>query len=210
MPLNILDRRHRTVIAAGYACGIGAVPWLPGPYWSSEHSFVVRAGLALLMPTAALVTCLAADILFRRTHSAAQHSASVRAVSSVMFYAALFMVSLHGLILVSLLGFPIVRFAPHRLVVVLAGLLLIGVGNLLPRIRPNLVLGVHTRRLLANPMAWARMHRLVGYCLVALGGLTVSAGVALSKYQIPALLGAAVVVAATVNLTAYWRWTRDW
>lgn len=78
------------------------------------------------------------------------------------------MVTLHGLVLVSLLGFPISGFPVHRLAMVLFGLLLVGIGNVLPRVRPNTVIGVHTRRLLGDQVAWARVHRMAGYFLVAL------------------------------------------
>ena len=61
------------------------------------------------------------------------------------------MVGLHGLVLLSLIGFPIARFS-HRLVVVLTGLLLVGIGNVLPRLRPNLVFGIRTGE--SSKTAW--------------------------------------------------------
>lgn len=216
MPLNVIDRRHLLIIAVGYTSGLVAFPWLPGPYLDPEQSlfaraviaFFPRAVIAFLVPTAALVTCFAVDILSRRVGSGEPQAMSARAVRAIVFCTALFMVALHGLILLSLVGFPIARFSPHRLVVVLTGLLLVGIGNVLPRLRPNLVFGIRTRRLLENRLAWERVHRVAGYFLVALGVITVGAGLTLSKSQIPLLLSAAVVVGTTVNVATYWRWTR--
>ena len=203
---KIVGRRHLAVIAAGYAGGLAAFPWLPGPYFGPGRSLVARAAIAFLIPTAAVVTCSAIDILFGRTSSSERYVESAKSIRSVLLLTVSFMVALHGLVLVSLLGFPTSRFAVQRLVVVLSGLLLIGVGNVLPRVRPNLVLGIHTRPLLANRTAWARVHRVGGYFLVALGVSAVGAGLALSKAQIPLFLSAVLIIGAIVNLATYWRW----
>lgn len=208
MPAPIVDRRHLVVIAIGYASGLAAFPWLPGPYLGSAHSLVSRAAIAFLVPTAALVTHSGLETLFSCRSADEQHVESGKAVRAVAWATTLFMVSLHGLILLSLLGSPISRFSPHRLVVVLFGLLLVGIGNVLPRVRPNLAVGIRTRRLLSNRTAWARVHRVAGYFLVALGAMAIVAGLALSKGQIPFLLSAASLVGVTLNVAAYWRWTR--
>jgi uncharacterized membrane protein len=207
---DILQRHHLAVIAIGYLAGIAAFPWLPGPFFRPGQSLGFRAAIAFLIPTAALVTCSAADRLFRQAGSREVHVASAKAVSVVVFYAALFMIALQGLVLASLLELPISQFSPHRLVVVLTGLFLVGIGNLLPQIRPNIVIGIHTRRLLENRTAWALVHRVAGYCLVAIGLTTVGAGLALSKSQIPSILSAAVLVGVTVTVATYWRCTRGW
>ena len=208
MLARTIDRSHLIVIAAGFASGLAAFPWLPGPYLGPEQSLVVRAAIAFLIPTAALVTCAAVETLFSHTSSAAPQIESAKAVRAVVSFTALFMVTLHALVLLALVGFPMSGFPVHRLVVVLCGLLLVGIGNVLPRVRPNPVIGLHTTRLLTNRTAWARVHRLAGYLLVVLGLAAIGAGLALSKTQIPLVLSATLVVGATVNWALYWRWTR--
>ena len=208
MPIGSIGRSNLILIAAGYAGGLAAFPWLPGPYFAPEQPLVVRAAIAFLIPTAAFVTCAAVETLFRRTTSNAPHLESAKAIRAVSTFTVLFMVGLHGLLLASVLGFPISGIPAPRLAMVLFGLLLVGIGNVLPRVRPNPVIGVRTRRLLADHVAWARVHRMAGYCLVTLGAIAVGAGLTLSKSQIPLVLSAAVVFGVAVNLTAYRRWTR--
>lgn len=216
MPLTNTPRRHLLIIAVGYASGVVAFPWLPGPDINPEQSlfaravmpFFARAVIAFLVPTAALVTCVVADTLSSRVIVGEPQAASAKAVGVILLSTVLFMVVLHGLVLLMVTGFPIARVSPHRLVVVLTGLLFVGIGNVLPRLRPNLVFGIRTRRILDNRLAWERMHRVAAYFLIALGVITVAAGLTLSKSQIPIVLSAAVVAGATVNLAAYRRWTR--
>jgi SdpI/YfhL protein family len=203
-----IGRSNSILIAAGYAGGLAAFPWLPGPYFGPERSLVARAAIAFLIPTAAFVTCATVETLFSRTTSNAPHVESARAIRAVSAMTVLFMVGLHGLVLVSLLGFPISGFPVHRLAMVLFGLLLVGIGNVMPRVRPNTVVGIRTRPLLDDRVAWARVHRMIGYFLVMLGAIAVGVGLTLSKSQIPLVLSSAVVVGATVNLAAYQRWTR--
>jgi uncharacterized membrane protein len=207
VPARRIGRPNLIVIAAGYAGGLAAFPWLPGPYLGPERSLIARAAIAFLIPTAALVTCSVVDTLLGGASSDNLHAESAKAVRAVVLFTALFMVALHGLVLLSLLGF-FVAFPAHRLVVVLFGLLLVGIGNVLPRVRPNLIIGIHTRRLLANRTAWARVHRVAGYLLVVFGVTAIGAGLTLSKSQIPLVLSVSVVAGATMNLAVYWRWTR--
>jgi hypothetical protein len=79
--------------------------------------------------------------VFSRTTSNAPHLESAKAIRAVSTFTVLFMVGLHGLVLVSLLGFPVSGFPVHRLAMVLFGLLLVGIGNVLPRVRPNAIVG---------------------------------------------------------------------
>jgi uncharacterized membrane protein len=204
-----IDRSNRIVIAVGYAAGLMAFPWLPGPYLAAEGSLAARMALAFLLPTAALVTCSAVETLFTHTTSNAAHVESAKAIRAVIATTVLFIVGLHGLVLVSLLGLLISGFPVHRLAMALFGLALVAIGNVLPRVRPNTVIGIRTRHLLDDAVAWSRVHRTVGYSLVAFGTIAAAAGLMLSKSQIPPVLSLAVMVGATVNLAAYRRWTRD-
>jgi uncharacterized membrane protein len=64
-------------------------------------------------------------------------------------------------------------------VTVLFGAVLISVGNLLPRLRPNAVFGIRTARTLTDRAVWIQTHRLAGYVVVAVGGTMAAAPVLL-------------------------------
>lgn len=203
-----IDRSNRIVIAVGYAGGLMAFPWLPGPYLGAEGSLVARVALAFLLPTAAFVTCASVETLFSRTTSNALHIESAKAIRAVIATTVVLSVGLHGLVLLSLLGILISGFPVHRLAMALFGLALVGIGNVLPRVRPNTVIGIRTRHLLDDAVAWSRVHRTIGYSMVACGAIAAGAGLMLSKSQIPPVLSLAVMFGVTVNLAAYRRWTR--
>jgi hypothetical protein len=208
MTIRTLGRVSLAAIVIGYAAGVAALPWLPGPYLDNDAPLVVRLALAFVLPTAALVTGVALDTVVTRATAVAPHAETARAARAIGTFTVLFIVALHGLVLASLLGLSIGPIPAPRLVVVLFGLLLIGIGNVLPRLRPNAVVGIHTRSLIDDRAAWARMHRLAGYFLVLLGALAIGVGLTLSKSLIPLTLTAAAAAGATVNLAAYRRWTR--
>ena len=80
------------------------------------------------------------------------------------------------------------------------GLTMIGIGNLLPRTRPNLAIGIRTHRSLADRTLWARIHRAAGYLLVTSGMVIVLASVAA-----PAPVSSSVVlVTGPVMLVGAW------
>jgi hypothetical protein len=115
VPALSIGRSNLIPIAVGYAGGLAALPWLPGPHFGAERSLAVRAALAFLIPTAAFVTCATLETLFRRSTSNPPHLESGKAIRAVSAFTALFMVGLHGLVLVGMLGFPISGLPLHRL-----------------------------------------------------------------------------------------------
>jgi uncharacterized membrane protein len=95
-----------------------------------------------------------------------------------------------------------------RLVVVLLGLLFVGVGNLLPRTRPNLVFGIRTSRTLADRRLWMLTHRVGGYVAVGLGIVITLSGVFLSKSTMPDVIGTAALLGVTVIAVSYRTYSR--
>jgi uncharacterized membrane protein len=94
-------------------------------------------------------------------------------------------------------------------VVVLVGLTLIAVGNLLPRTRPNVALGIRTERTLSNRQLWILTHRVAGYVAVSVGCVTVVSGLLLDRERAAALPGIAFVIGAGVLVVCYWRFSRS-
>lgn len=63
-----------------------------------------------------------------------------------------------------------------RILPVVLGVCLVMMGNVTPRLRPNWVAGLRSRRLLEDPQLWRRAHRVFGAALVVSGLATIVAG----------------------------------
>ncbi len=76
-----------------------------------------------------------------------------------------------------------------RVFVLLLGLGLAVMGNVMPRTRPNPIMGLRTRATLNDPLLWARLHRLFGGLLLASGVLVMLLGLVAMQYALMALVG---------------------
>src|SRR5439155_16350611 len=101
-----------------------------------------------------------------------------------------------------------VRISGGRIVVVLLGVVLVGVGNLLPRTRPNVAVGVRTARTLASARLWQQVHRAGGYATVALGVAVVLIGVVSARDTVAPLVSAATLAAAAAVFASYLKHAR--
>jgi len=86
----------------------------------------------------------------------------------------------------------------------LLGLGLAALGNVMPRIRPNPIMGLRTRATLNDPVLWARMHRLFGALLLASGVLVMLLALVAVRYALVGcltalLLSLLIVFAVHVN-----------
>ena len=86
----------------------------------------------------------------------------------------------------------------------LLGLGIAVVGNVMPRTRPNPIMGLRTRATLNNPVLWARVHRLFGGLLLASGVLVMLLALVAVQYALLGFLAALVlscviVLAVLVN-----------
>lgn len=122
---------------------------------------------------------------------------------AIIFRIVLFVITIHAIVLASLLGLLPSGALASRVVVVLVGFVLIGIGNLLPRTRPNLTIGIRTSRTLADRRIWIQTHRTGGYIVVGLGIVIVVAGAWLSRPTLPHVIGAAALIATAMFLVAY-------
>jgi uncharacterized membrane protein len=86
----------------------------------------------------------------------------------------------------------------------LLGLGLAALGNVMPRLRPNPIMGLRTRATLNDPVLWARMHRLFGALLLASGVLVMLLALVAVRYALVGcltalLLSLLIVFAVHVN-----------
>jgi uncharacterized membrane protein len=117
-----------------------------------------------------------------------------------------FMALLHVGTIGSALGWPI---TVPRVVPIGTGLLLLVVGNALPRARPNWFFGIRTPWTLSSDRVWERTHRIGGY-LMMLGGVLVALTALLSpSLAFAAMIGTVLLTSAAALVYSYVLWRRE-
>ena len=117
-----------------------------------------------------------------------------------------FLALVHGLILLWVRG---VELDVAVVVPVLVGGLLVVIGNLLGKIRPNWLVGVKTPWTLSSRLSWVKTHRMAGWTFVLLGLAFVGLGLAGTAWAIPALVAASVCSILWLFIYSYLVWRSD-
>jgi uncharacterized membrane protein len=105
---------------------------------------------------------------------------------------------LHGLLLLAALGQPI----PMGTVVpAIVGLLLIAVGVLMTRIKPNWFVGVRTPWTLSSDLSWTKTHRMAAMLLPLSGVAVMLSGFLEAEWAVYAML--AVILSSVAGLVVY-------
>lgn len=118
---------------------------------------------------------------------------------------ALFLAALHTATLAFALGYPVDM---RRITMAGVGLLLIGVGNYLPRVRSNYFIGIRTPWTLENDNVWRDTHRVGGWTFVLAGMLFVASALLPAALGTPltfVAIGGLVVVPMAYSYLAYRR-----
>jgi hypothetical protein len=192
--------RHRVqiVIGAGEISGAAAYAALP----SFSRPFI-----AFLLPTTAAVIYALARRVWARDPIRDGDEPFEGGYDAIFFSVVVFIVSLHLMVLAALTGaVPAQRVWLLRGTLVLIGLVMVRIGNLLPRTRPNLAFGIRTWRTLSDRRMWMRLHRTAGYVTVALGALIIVAGLFLSRPLLNNVLAFSVPSALAVMIVSYRRY----
>jgi uncharacterized membrane protein len=208
----LTSRRAVIAIVIGCIASLIVYPDLRGPYLFARISpEVTRLFIAFALPLAAAVTYLILRSLWSDITAESdrdpEEAADVvhRAIAERTVF---FMMAIHMLLMLNLRGISWVRSWGPRLVVVLFGCLFIAIGDLLPRSRPNLAVGIRTRRTLADRRFWIRLHRTSGYVAVSLGVFITICGLLLTGHEVGVFVGAAALTSIVSLAVAYWRQTR--
>jgi uncharacterized membrane protein len=192
------------VLVMGYLAGLMAYPNLPGPFLDEKLS--ARILVAFTLPTTALVIYALFRSLWMHDRIRSGNGAFESTYRAIVLRVLLFVFALHALVMIELTGAMDavgLRLSAGRAVVVLLGVVLVAIGNLLPRTRPNVAVGVRTTRTLANAQLWQQVHRAGGYATVGLGIVIAITGVVLTHEALGAVVGAAAFVAAMVVFASY-------
>jgi uncharacterized membrane protein len=128
------------------------------------------------------------------------------AFEGIIVLVMLFVFAAHMVILASALGQPV---SVDRLAPIGMGLLLMGVGNLLPRAKPNWFVGIRTPWTLSSDRVWERTHRVGGYFLVAGGALTVIAGIVAPQWGFRTMIAVCTTSAIFLLVYSYIAWRQE-
>lgn len=173
------DRFRWSLIAVGFALAVLLFIRLPalglkdGAFagWPFAGWTWPRFWTSFVLPFAALAIVLIFKSLSRRDPFRANYVKFRRTYDLFLDFAVLLVFMTHFLIIISNLMAPRglvgrwVQFLPTSFI----GILLVVFGNVLPRLRPNSVIGVRTRWALADEVVWMKTHRAGGYFLFVFG-----------------------------------------
>jgi uncharacterized membrane protein len=104
------------------------------------------------------------------------------------------------------LGWPISmeRFTPF-----MVGALLILLGNVMPRARPNWMFGIRTPWTLSNDRVWERTHRLGGVLFVIAGAALVLAALLFPSATFHVIIVAVVGASVVPLVYSYFAWRQE-
>ena len=202
----VFGRHYTVVIFATYLASAAAYPRIPEPYCGPGCSMVLaRPLIGFVLPTAVAFVVGLLGLLWRRdpirdrdAHIESTYGLIIRALVCLIL-------GLHAMVLFVLttgLHRDAVQIAA-RAVPVMLGLTLIVIGNLLPRLRPNIVIGIRTSRTLTDRAAWARANRAAGYAAVGSGASFLLAGL---LPTLPVMEFATVAALGVMTTLAWHSW----
>lgn len=99
-----------------------------------------------------------------------------------IIFALMSLLALAHIVLVgAYLGWPV---SMYQLATALLGIGIIGAGNVVPRVKPNWMMGLRTKRTLSDRATWARTHRILGALMMTAGATVVIVSVAAPRYAL--------------------------
>ncbi len=160
----------------------------------------------LLLPLITLGLYLAMLLLPRVDPRRANYALFEGAYGAIRLSTVVFMGLIYGLILLWVRG---VELDVAVVVPVLVGGLLVVIGNLLGKSRPNWFVGIKTPWTLDSKRSWVKTHRLGGWTFVLLGLAFVVLGLAGPAWAIPALVAATAGCLLWLFVYSYLAWRSD-
>ncbi len=178
-------------VLSGIALYLGLPEQLP-PSWtvSAGRTFWLGAPMVVfLLPTAVVVTdFLLRDLFVKHPIDESDAPNTLAVYDAIMLRFTVFVMGVHGAVLLAVLGLLSGRRWAAELVPLMLGFTMIGIGNLLPKTRPNLAIGIRTRLTLSDRALWMRVHRWAGYLMVGCGAVIVLSAIAVPRPAGPGMI----------------------
>jgi hypothetical protein len=197
------------------------LPRAVSPDWSRVLPFVAggetmgRFAFAVLIPMVAIVVWIGflagARVAGRRGGTYLNDETGAKAIARfeptfaiVVTGVVGLLTLLHVALVASVAGWP--QWTMQAVGVVL-GVGTAAIGNLIPRVRPNWIVGIRTRATLSDPALWTRTHRYFGGLLMLVGiGVAILSPFA-SNYAFPAAITGFLLAAVLAHWFARARTT---
>jgi immunity protein, SdpI family len=118
--------------------------------------------------------------------------------------------TLVALIHVAVLGFALgLPISIQRVVPIALGLLLIAIGNQLPRARSNWWFGIRTPWTLSNERVWERTHRVGGYLMTAAGVVIFASALVAGSKPLFVIIACVAASALGSMIYSYIAWRQE-
>ena len=207
-----------SIVVIGAMLGVGAWAWFQLPadaqvpvHWGLEGTADVFAdktiGL-LFVPALAAVLAAALAVIPRFEPRRANLERSGKAYGATWVAVVALLGLLQLLVVAAALG---VSFDMSRIMLFAIGILFIVIGNYLPKVRPNYLMGICTPWTLSSDLSWVRTHRIGGRLFVFEGLVLVLLGIAgiVPVAFVAVILGGLVVLLLVVVAYSYQVWKVD-
>ena len=200
------------IISAAFIASAIAYPRLPETiptHWNMDgqpDGWSSRAFGALITPVILLFVWGFVRVLPAIDPRGANYAKFGGAFEAIFDSLMLFLLGMHIVLLRAGLGYPvqIQRIAPFGI-----GVLLIVIGNLLPRCRPNWFVGIRTPWTLSSDRVWEKTHRIGGRLFVAAGFLIAVAALFWVQWVHVVLITSILLATAAVLIYSYLEWKRE-
>lgn len=212
MPGRRMLLAHRLLCAVGWGASLAALPFAPArvpTHWNIQgrpDDFMAPLPGLFLLPMVMLVFVVLAQVAPRVDPRAQSYAGWGNTYRYIQTGILAFLLLLHLVNVSAALGQDTNM---NAVVTTLVGLLLIGIGNVLGKIRPNWFMGIRTPWTLSSPDVWTATHRFGGRLMVAIGVALVLAGLLLPPVMQATMVGVGAVGLAVLTMAySYLAWRR--
>ncbi len=126
--------------------------------------------------------------------------------SMIRFAATSVMVVIHAAVLAYVLGY---QTDMGLIAGGLIGLMMIMIGNVMGKVRPNWFVGIRTPWTLSSKLAWSKTHRVGGWVFAVLGLMIMIAGLFRSTWAIPTAVISLLVSSFGLAFYSWHVWRND-